>query len=117
MKIIGGHSCFYIDPDTGYIHVRANLQRSPCTSNIYSFEVIAQDGNSPPRQSNQVTVTMYIIRNRTPRITNLPGNVTIGQFNVSSLSLCLLLLLQQCILLVILTHNSRVVFVLFIVIR
>lgn len=82
MQIIGGHSCFYIDPDTGYIHVKASLMHSPCLGNLYSFEVIAIDTNTPPRQSNQVRVTMEVIRNRAPTLTNLPANVTIGEWEL-----------------------------------
>lgn len=79
LKIMGDSSCFYIDSETGWIHVKANLKRSPCTSNSYFFFVIAEDSSNPPRQSNRVGITMEIRRFSDPTITNLPANVTIGE--------------------------------------
>lgn len=83
LRIIGDNNCFYIDPITGWIHVKANLKRSPCRGNSYTFDVIAEDASVPPQQSNQVRVTVDIVRNRfAPEINNLPANVTIGKLRV-----------------------------------
>ena len=79
LRIVGDHSCFYIDPESGWIHVRANLRTSPCTANSYTFDVIAEDSNTPPRQSNRVRVTMEIRRFPDPTFSNLPFNVSIGK--------------------------------------
>ena len=79
LRIVGDHSCFYIDPESGWIHVRANLRTSPCTANSYTFDVIAEDSNTPPRQSNRVRVTMEIRRFLDPTFSNLPFNVSIGK--------------------------------------
>lgn len=80
LRIVGDHSCFYIDSQTGWIHVKSNLQQSPCTSNSYQFDVIAEDSSVPPRQSNTVRIIMDVIRNRFPPVLeNLPANVTIGE--------------------------------------
>lgn len=79
VRIVGGHSCFYIDSVTGFIHVKANLKISPCTQSLYTLYVVAEDDSSPPRQSSRVRVDMEILRNSPPTITNLPRNVTIGK--------------------------------------
>ena len=79
LRIVGDHSCFYIDPESGWLHVRANLRTSPCTANSYTFDVIAEDSNTPPRQSNRVRVTMEIRRFPDPTFSNLPFNVSIGK--------------------------------------
>jgi len=79
MRIVGSHDCFYIDPLTGYIHVKAYLKSSACSANSYTFYVIAEDLSRPPRQSNQAQVTMEIRRYSNIIPTGYPNNVTIGK--------------------------------------
>ncbi|KAL5018741.1 hypothetical protein ScPMuIL_004463 [Solemya velum] len=71
---------FYLAPESGILYLRQSPSLNTIDSS-YSMTVEASDQRNPSRTTN-VSVTVYITRNRLPFFQNLPENISITEDHV-----------------------------------